>query len=417
MAPDPPFAPGFGYLSAEVPPVPCLARVEPEDFEVEEELGFEPAGQGEHLYLWVEKVGLGTEQAVESLARATGLARERFGFAGRKDRNALTRQWISAAGLAEARAEELALPGLRVLCCARHPVRLRLGAHAANRFRLRLRALAPAHRPRLEAVLARIRAKGLPNWFGPQRFGLSGRSFELGRLLQAGRLEEYALALCGPLHAGGRRGARELEEALRSGSRSALRRAARFLPPELARFARQLERRRGDYASALRALGPGLLGLHLSALQSLVFNAVLARRLAGDPAGLDALVPGDLAWRHADGELVPVGPKAPDPGLAERLELSPSGPLPGPRAPQAMGEVAALEHSIALAQGFLDRAPDAPRLPVALRGSRRPLRVPLPEIELAWDSDAALLAFRLPPGSFASALLEEIQKSSLAPVS
>jgi tRNA pseudouridine13 synthase len=162
---DIPFAHG-------TPPASGMLRDAPEDFRVEEELGHEPEGEGGHLWLWIEKRGLNTEQVARELARCAGVRASDAGFAGLKDRHALTRQWFSVPG-PKGNGEEAAHwggEGWRVLRAARARRKLRRGGLRGNRFVLILRDIC-GQRGRLEARLEEIAARGVPNYFGEQRFG------------------------------------------------------------------------------------------------------------------------------------------------------------------------------------------------------------------------------------------------------
>ncbi|MDW8479836.1 MAG: tRNA pseudouridine(13) synthase TruD [Xanthomonadales bacterium] len=157
---------------------PVLAariRERPEDFRVEEDLGFEPDGEGEHWLLRIEKRERDTLAVARELARFAGVAPLAVGFAGLKDRRAVAVQHftVRAPHLAAGDWRRLERPGLRVLAAARHRRKLPRGAHRGNRFELGLRLLdgePGAIAARIEAI-ARL---GFPNHFGPQRFGRGG---------------------------------------------------------------------------------------------------------------------------------------------------------------------------------------------------------------------------------------------------
>ena len=163
-------------------------RTVPEDFVVEEVLGFEPTGQGEHLFLSIEKRGANTVWVAQQLARWAGVAEHAVGYAGLKDRHALTRQafTVHLPGREPPALETLQLEGVRVLDCNRHARKLPRGALRGNRFRLTLREV----RGEAEAIarrLADIAARGVPNRYGEQRFGRDGGNLGAARELFAGR--------------------------------------------------------------------------------------------------------------------------------------------------------------------------------------------------------------------------------------
>ncbi|OCT28019.1 tRNA pseudouridine(13) synthase TruD [Pseudomonas putida] len=253
-----------------------------DDFQVDEVLDIPLSGQGEHLWLWVEKRDLNTEEAARRLARAAGVPVRAISYAGLKDRQALTRQWFSLhlPGKADpdlSRAED---DSLRVLKQVRHQRKLQRGAHSANGFTLRLTALSADHQA-LDARLEQLKVQGVPNYFGTQRFG----------------------------HAGG-----NVHDALDWASREAL--------PEQRNMRSRL----------------------LSAGRSYLFNQVLAARVA-DGSWNQAQV-GDLLAFTDSRSFFPAGEQeCSDPRLAI-LDLHPTGPMWGAGLASSSGLTAALETTV-----------------------------------------------------------------------
>jgi tRNA pseudouridine13 synthase len=158
------------------------------DFEVTEVLDYELSGAGEHDYLWLEKQGANTAWIAGKLAGHAGIRESDVGFAGLKDRNALTRQWFSVRRPSSAGTnwDSFDLPGVRILGQARHGRKLRRGAHSGNKFRIAIRGVdAPA--ATVNERLDLIRLAGVPNYFGEQRFGRDGNNLGLATDLFAGR--------------------------------------------------------------------------------------------------------------------------------------------------------------------------------------------------------------------------------------
>ncbi len=148
-----------------------LLKSSADDFEVEEVLGFEPSGQGEHLFLWVEKRGLSTNELITRIARDHGLPPANFGYSGMKDKHALTRQWLSLH--LPGKADPFETPqgdGYQVLSQARHHKKLRPGTHKFNRFRLCLREVAELSEQSRQQI-EQVKITGFANYFGQQRFG------------------------------------------------------------------------------------------------------------------------------------------------------------------------------------------------------------------------------------------------------
>ncbi|AVF56580.1 UNVERIFIED_ORG: tRNA pseudouridine13 synthase [Pseudomonas parafulva] len=260
-----------------------------EDFQVDEVLDIPLSGQGEHLWLWVEKRELNTEEAARRLARAAGVPARAISYAGLKDRQALTRQWFSLhlPGKADpdlSRAEDA---NLRVLKQMRHQRKLQRGAHSSNGFTLRLTQLAADHQA-VDARLAQLKANGVPNYFGTQRFG----------------------------HAGG-----NVHDALAWAERQAL--------PEQRNVRSRL----------------------LSAGRSYLFNQVLAARVA-DGSWASAQVGDLLAFTDSRSFFPAAEAECADPRLAV-LDLHPTGPLWGEGDSPASGRTRALENSVGAAQPAL----------------------------------------------------------------
>ena len=165
------------------PPARGRIRVAPEDFRVEELLGFAPDGAGAHLLLHVEKRGANSGWVAAVLARVAQVASRDVGASGHKDRDAVTRQYYSLPAAARAPAGGWAGfegEGFRVLEATAHGRKLRTGSHRANRFRLVIREVAGDH----DAIVQRLRqiaAGGVPNYFGPQRFGRGGANLRTAR--------------------------------------------------------------------------------------------------------------------------------------------------------------------------------------------------------------------------------------------
>ncbi len=160
-----------------------------EDFQVDEVLDIPLSGSGEHLWLWVEKRMLNTEEAARRLAKAAGVSLRQISYAGLKDRQALTRQWFSVHLPGKSDPQFSAAEGedLHILDIQRHSRKLQRGAHSANGFTIRLTDLKADHAA-LDARLQIIAAQGVPNYFGLQRFGEKGNNL-LGALEYAQRKE------------------------------------------------------------------------------------------------------------------------------------------------------------------------------------------------------------------------------------
>lgn len=169
-------------------PPPAQGKIKslPEDFLVEERLGFEPEGEGEHLWLLIEKRCLTTEEVAWRLAKILKVPRREVGYSGLKDSFAVARQWFSVRRPGHIPSwSGWAAAGFRVLQASWHRKRLKTGIHRANRFEIKIRELSGKRRE-IERRLEEIAQEGVPNYFGPQRYGRSGENLKKARALLSG---------------------------------------------------------------------------------------------------------------------------------------------------------------------------------------------------------------------------------------
>jgi tRNA pseudouridine13 synthase len=170
------------------PSLAARLRSTPEDFRVEEVLGYDADGQGEHALLWVEKRGANTDWVARELAKFAGVSPVAVGYAGLKDRHAVTRQTFSVqlAGKPDPDWSTFPHADVKVLAATRHSRKLKRGALRGNRFVLVLREV-QGDRGAAEQVLQQIAARGVPNYFGEQRFGREGGNVAQARAMFTGR--------------------------------------------------------------------------------------------------------------------------------------------------------------------------------------------------------------------------------------
>ena len=156
-------------------------KASPEDFLVVEDLGFEPDGEGEHILVRILKNGCNTRFVADALAKFLKIHAREVSFAGQKDKHAVTEQWLCARvpGNTMPDLSQFQLEGCQVLEYARHKRKLRLGALKGNQFTLVLREV--SGRDDVERRLQTIAERGVPNYFGAQRFGIGGSNL-LGAL-------------------------------------------------------------------------------------------------------------------------------------------------------------------------------------------------------------------------------------------
>jgi tRNA pseudouridine13 synthase len=288
----------------------------PDDFVVEEIPAYAPSGRGEHVFVRFTKRGLTTLDAVDRLARALGCDPRETGFAGMKDKHAVTTQTASfhvPRGVdpivVADKARTATVEAITVVDATPHEHKIKPGHLFANRFAIALRELDEARLSEVTSALERIAREGVPNSFGRQRYGTRGDN--VVRALAWLRGQE--------------RGPRD----------------------------------------------PRRMRLLWSAVQSAVFDAVLAARVADGTYATP--LQGDLLKLHASGGMFPCTDPATDRSRSDTGEVSPTGPIVGARMRWPQGEVLALERHIStsiLGEGF-----DLERTRRLGEGTRRPLRV------------------------------------------
>ncbi len=341
-------APVLPYATAGLPGIGGELKAEPSHFVVEELPLYEPAGEGEHIYVRLTREGWTTRALQTELAHLFGLREQDVGYAGMKDRHARVTQTFS---LSLHDGEELAVADLvraslpvEVVWTKRHRNKLKVGHLLGNRFRIVvLHPAAPLGSDSLaaaQAIAQSLATHGLPNYYGAQRFGARGDNAEQGRQVLQG-----------------------------SGPRK----------PWLRRFL-------------------------LSALQSALFNAWLSERMAR--GWFERLLTGDVAKKVDTGGLFLVEDATLESPRFERGEIGYTGPIYGSRMRWAEGEPGELEHAVLEGAGI-----DPPLFQRAhLDGSRRPGRLLLTDLAIESHPDGLAFSFTLPKGAYATTLLREFMK-------
>jgi tRNA pseudouridine13 synthase len=336
------------YLTEALVGTGGTLRTTDEDFVVDEELPYAPSGAGDHVFVRIEKRGTTTIDAARALARALGVRDRDIGIAGMKDRHAVTRQWLSLPPpIGPEQALAVELPGVRVLEAHRHAHKLRTGHVRANRFALRVRGVDDAAAERARQILAALSVPpGAPNWYGEQRFGRDGDNAARGRALVTGA------------HPLGRD--------------------------------RRLDR------------------LMISALQSQLFNDWLTARI-GD--GLyRAVLAGDVLHKRGGGMFVCDDPATDQARLAAG-ELVVTGPMFGDRMrlPGNASPALAREAEVLARAGIPREAFSSVR--ALAEGTRRDAAVEVAGATVdAVDGSTIDVAFALPGGAYATAVMREVMK-------
>ena len=338
------------YLTADLPGIGGQIKQQPEDFVVEEIAAYEPCGEGDFLYLWIEKRDLGAEFFVRQVARRLGIDVGEVGMAGMKDRRAVARQWISVPKAAQAQLSHLDGDGIRLLDVRQHRNKLKPGHLRGNRFEIRIRAVEPHAAETLPRVISHLRRFGLPNFYGNQRFGKNGETLERGLDLLLGR-------------------------SIGEGSRSR------------SRFLRKLA---------------------LSAVQSALFNRYLGQRMADGL--LNEVLLGDVMAKWPFGGIFTATDLDREQERFRNREIIHTGPIFGRKMFPPSHAAADYESRILEEAGISPSMFEGHGK--LLQGTRRYNLIYLDDIEGRVDGGDVLLRFTLPTGSYATILLRELMKST-----
>jgi tRNA pseudouridine13 synthase len=388
-------------------PAPGLIKQDYADFVVEEIPLYEPGGSGTHTYFLLEKAGLSTMQAVADIARALNVRRRDIGYAGLKDARAVTRQWMSIEHVDPQRLSDLSLPRLSVLALAQHNNKLRLGHLTGNRFAIKVRQTEPERLAELQEALVTLGQEGTPNYFGRQRFGGRGDAWQIGRAVVRGELEDALDLVLGRASARDHGSIRKARQLYDHGKYAQAMRAWPRMFPDERRALKALQRDPSRKRRAFLTIDQSLRRFYVSAYQSRLFNAILARRL---PRGLRQLVQGDLAWIHPHGAVFEVSDPPAEQPRADAFEISPTGPLFGYRMTRPSGAPGEAEAQLLATEAITLEALRDPRL--RLKGARRPLRFQPRDTSISLGADARgaylELRFTLPRGCYATSLLREL---------
>lgn len=342
-------APSLPFLTANLPGVGGDLKQQASDFEVEEIPAYLPNGIGEHLFLWIEKTGIGAEQLTRHIVQTLRLSKHDLGVAAMKDRHAITRQFVSVPAKYAEKIEAINTDQIRVLSATRHGNKLKTGHVRGNRFSILVRNIAPGSAEVAHQIAACIKEMGAPNYFGDQRFGIDGETAELGFDLL--------------------RGEQTVED----------------IHPARRRF---------------------LLRFALSSAQSVLFNQALSERLS--EGLLRTVLLGDVMQVAASGGVFVSEDPAADQLRFEAQEIGITGPMYGPKMKLPGGEIALREAKI-LAENYVQVA-DFQRYQQLTNGTRRPYLVFPQDLSIAEEPEGLRFQFSLPSGCYATVVLREFQK-------
>ena len=351
-------------------------KFEPEDFIVEEVPLYEPSRSGTHTFFAIQKRSLTTYEAIHRIARELHVYHRSIGYAGLKDKHAITTQVLSVEKIPPEQILKLNIPQIQILWAERHSHKLRVGHLKANRFEITLRNTSPQTLSDVEKKMAQLTTEGIPNRYGEQRFGNKQNTHLIGKALLN----------------------KDWEKAL-----------GYVLDTETAQYTELAKRIKGmkeheSLEKVVACMPHRKRRLYLSAYQAYLFNCILAKRLPN----LGKLLDGDIAIKHRNKAPFLVENAEIEQPRADTFEISPSGPIFGYKMRQPTGTVLEMEQELLSAEGV---KPESFRkvAGVQLSGTRRPLRIQMDVHQVHAVDNGVRLSFTLPAGSYATVVLEELR--------
>ena len=395
-----------------------------EDFYVEEIPEVIPTGEGPNVYIWIEKLGRTTLDVVLDISRDLHISRKRMGFAGMKDKKALTRQWICIANMdSEAQLQQvkdLDIHNTDFLKIVRGQKKLRMGQLKGNKFKILIKDLDDIEKSADVAceVLKELEVTGVPNYFGWQRFGKPRTITHLvGEALIENDLKKAVSVYIGnPTgdEADDNRAARQayddgnLEESLNLMGKGM--RYEKMMIRELIKDSKKGELTDQSYKNALHALPKPLQRMFVHAYQSFLFNEAVSNRVN---MGINKYIEGDIIIDNEE-HIVYDKSLQEYQDLIDNFQASPTCPLYGTKVPFAGGEVGEMEENVLKNYNITKSNFEVPKMPrLGSFGLRRSMRFQVWDSSAIPTDDGVLCEFSINKGSYATAVLREIMKKDV----
>ncbi|QUH23512.1 tRNA pseudouridine(13) synthase TruD [Methanobacterium alkalithermotolerans] len=396
-------------------------RVEYEDFYVEEIPETIPTGEGPNTWMWIEKKGRTTLDVVLDIARDLKLSRKRMGFAGMKDKKAVTRQWLGISNFESKDLEPILdkYHHVKFIKVTQNQKKLRMGQLLGNKFRILIRNIENPDESAFEAqkVLKKLEEVGTPNYYGWQRFGKPRSNTHLvGKALTKNSLKKTVGAYIGnpyddePEHIKAARAAYDdgnLEksfELMPTGMRYERMMLRTLLKEEKKKQTLDEE----SYRKALYSLPKPLSRMFIHAYQSFLFNKAVSKRSA---LGINQYHEGDIIIDN-DEHLIHDGSPEDIQEQMDNFQAHPTAPLFGSKVPLAGGKLGEMEQEVLDEEGLsLDdfKCPKMPKL--GSHGLRRAIRFKIWDVSATATPEGILTEFSIPKGCYATAVLREIMKT------
>lgn len=393
-----------------------------------------PSGEGPNVWIWIEKLGRTTLDVLLDISRDLHISRKRMGFAGMKDKKALTRQWICISNMdSEEQLEEVkALDGkiynTKFLKIVRGQKKLRMGQLAGNKFKILIKNIDPKF-SNVEAtniaqdVLKNLEKTGVPNYFGWQRFGKPRTNTHLvGKALVANDLAEAVRLYIGNPYDSEPEDVKLARQAYDDGeiikSLEVMPTGMRYERMMLKELVKEQKKRKKtgeslddeSYKKALFSLPKPLQRMFVHAYQSYLFNKAVSNRVS---MGMDKYIDGDIVIDPEEHLLHDKSPEDLNDMIAN-FEANPTSPLFGTKVPFADKDVGKMEKEILKEENLKREDFECPKTPkLGSHGLRRSMRFKIWYTSADFTDEGVLTEFSINKGSYATAVLREVMKNDV----
>jgi tRNA pseudouridine13 synthase len=398
-------------------------RTKYEDFYVEEIPEHLPSGTGPNTWLLIEKIGRNTLDVVLDIAKEMKISRKRMGFAGMKDKSALTKQWLCVSNSEASDLEGLEdkLYNVKILDIKQNEKKLRIGQLIGNKFKILIRDTEdPENDVKIaNNVLNQLEIFGVPNYFGWQRFGKNrSNTHRVGEFLVHNDIKGAVDSYIGNPYEGEKnhiKAARsyydegEFEEAYES-MPAGMRYEKMMLRELIKQMRKKGELDEKSYRIALESLPKPLKRMFVHAYQSYLFNKAVSER---SKLGINKYVEGDIIIDNEEHIVHEFDLKDINRRI-EEFEVHPTAPLYGTKVPLAGGVVGELEQKVLDEEGITLEDFECPKTPrLGSHGLRRALRFKIWDVSAIKTPEGILTEFSIPKGCYATAVLREVMKEDV----
>lgn len=389
----------YPFLTNEFSGINGIIRHSPEDFQVTEIPAYPCSGEGEHIFLYIEKSNLTTLELVKQLSQKLKISLKDVGYAGQKDCHALTKQYISIPQKALPLIEKINIPNVKILSIQRHKNKLRLGHLQGNEFRICIRNYDESKECNIVSIANKLVDIGVPNYFGEQRFGIQNNTQWIGKAILQKDSKALLQVFFGTFTENDSPKMQQIKQYFLQGNYKS---ASEEIPSEF-RTEKYILKKLAMGLSPEKIISIIPKHMHtfyICAYQAWLFNEILSQRIEN----LDNIELGDLAVKHPSRSVFLVEDQEKEQIRCNNKEISASGPIWGykmiqPRYKPLQREIELLEKENISMSMF------------PILGERRSLRFFVQNLSWQKTEQGMWISFTLPKSCYATVVLREFMKN------